>query len=95
MGSQGEVGVSIRRKIPYKNELKEAELIDVQQAREEWNQYLLADGSVVKIKIVVTEVWRIEREYDGDGNPVYIVRSGNVMGVTAPDALRKPTTPGT
>ena len=87
--------MSVRRKINHKGQLKDAELIDVQQAREEWNQYLLADGSVVKLKIVVTEVWRIEGEYDADGNPIYQVRSGHVMVVNAPDTLRKPTTPET
>ena len=35
---------------------KDAELIEVQQGSEQWNQYLLADGSVVRLKPVVIEV---------------------------------------
>jgi hypothetical protein len=82
----------VRRKItlgpggPEKN----AELVEIQQSSEQWNQYLLADGSVVRLKAVVVEVWRVLDEYDQDGNPSYVVRSRNVINVMAPDELRKP-----
>jgi len=69
---------------------KDADLIEVQQSSEQWNQYLLADGSVIRLKAIVTEVWRIVDEYDAEDNPAYIVRSRNVVTVTAPDELRKP-----
>lgn len=65
------------------------ELIPVQQAQETWNQYLLADGSVVKMKIVVTDVLRVENEYDAEGNPVYYVKSSNVVSVNASEELRR------
>lgn len=68
---------------------KDAELVDVQQSSEQWNQYLLGDGSVIRLKVVVTEVWRILDEYDQEGNPAYVVRSRNVLTITAPDELRK------
>lgn len=82
-----------RRKIPVgrAGELKEAELIEIRQGNEHWNDYLLDDGSVVKMKTVVSQVWRLVGEYDGEGNPVYIVRSSNVLTVTAPDNLRQPS----
>ena len=81
----------VRRQIPLGpgGPSKEAELIDVQQSSEQWNEYLLADGSVVRFKAIVTEVWRIVDEYDAEGNPAYIVRSRNVVTVTAPDGLRR------
>lgn len=69
---------------------KDAEQIEVQRSSEQWNEYLLADGSVVRFKAVVTEVWRIIGEYDGDGNPAYVVRSRNVVTVNAPDEMRRP-----
>lgn len=85
--------MGIRRKIQVApgEPPKDAELIEVQQSSEQWNQYLLGDGTVIKLKVVVTEVWRVENEYDADGNPVYLVRSKNVLAVTSPDNLRKPT----
>lgn len=56
---------------------------------EHWNEYLIDDGSVVRIKLVVTEVLRIEGEHDPAGNPAYIVQSTNVVAVNAPDELKR------
>lgn len=68
---------------------KDAERVDIQQANEYWNEYLLADGSIIKLKVVATEVWRVENEYDADGNPVYLVKSQNVLNIISPDQLRR------
>lgn len=56
---------------------------------EHWNEYLLDDGSVVKLKQVMTSVVRVEGEYDPSGAPVYLAQSTNIMAVSAPDELRK------
>lgn len=69
---------------------KEAELIEVQSSQENWNQYLLADGSVLKSKAVLTEVWRVIDEYDQEGNPLYVLKQGAMLSVNSPDELRKP-----
>jgi hypothetical protein len=60
-----------------------------QNTREHWNEYLLDDGSIIKLKPVATEVLRIEDMYDQQGNPVYILNSTNVVTVSAPDHLRR------
>lgn len=67
----------------------DAELVDVQSSQESWSQYLLGDGTSLKLKVVVTEVWRAVDVYDAEGNPQYIVKSGNILVVNAPDELRK------
>jgi hypothetical protein len=51
-------------------------------AGEFWNEYLVDDGSVLRLKIVVTEVNRLEGEYDDEGQPVYAVKSVNAMRVS-------------
>jgi hypothetical protein len=56
---------------------------------ENWNEYLLDDGTVVRMKLVVTEVARVEGEYDADGNPAYLIKSTNVTAISAPDELRR------
>jgi hypothetical protein len=58
-------------------------------AGENWNEYLADDGSVIRVKLVVTEILRVDDQYDQDGNPAYLVRSTNVTSVSAPDDLRK------
>ena len=44
--------------------------IGINQSSEQWNTYLLEDGSVLKVKLVVTKVSRMDNVYDVEGNPV-------------------------
>jgi hypothetical protein len=43
---------------------------------------------VLRCKVVVTDVLRVEGRYDARGNPVYVVESTNILVVDAPDELR-------
>lgn len=67
----------------------EAVPIDINQTNEYWNQYLLDDGTVVKMKLVATKVLRVDNKYDLEGNPLYIIQSTNITSVNAPDDLKK------
>lgn len=67
----------------------EAEIISFRGDVEHWNEYLLDDGSVVRMKAVVTEIVRIEGQYDQEGNPAYMVFSTNVTHVFSPEGLKK------
>jgi len=66
----------------------QVEVVGFRATGEHWNEYLMDDGSVVKLKPVVTEIVRVPDQYDGAGNPVYIVQSTNVLAVDAPEELR-------
>ncbi len=83
--------MAIRRKVPIRpgEAPKEAELVPINQSNEHWNEYFLVDGSVVRLKTVATEIWRVLDEFDQDGNPVYVVRSGNIVNVIGAENLRK------
>lgn len=63
--------------------------VSVNQVSERWNEYFIDDGSVLKLKPVVTKVYRIDNEYDAEGNPVYFAQSTNVLTVSAPDDLKR------
>ena len=76
-------------KINFGGEEVEATPIEISQSGEQWNQYLLDDGTMIKMKLVATKVLRIDNKYDKEGNPVYFVQSTNVISVAAPDTLRK------
>jgi len=56
---------------------------------EEWNDYTLEDGSNIRMKAVVSEIVRLDGEYDSEGNPVYLVKSTNVLVIKAPDNLKR------
>ena len=67
----------------------EADVIGFRTNAEHFNEYLLDDQTVLKLKPVVTEIIRVEGQYDSMGNPVYLVQSTNVVAVDAPDELRR------
>ena len=67
----------------------DAEVVGFRASGEHWNEYLLDDRTVLKLKLVVTDVVRVDGQYDQAGNPVYVVQSTNVLAVDAPDELRR------
>ncbi len=56
---------------------------------EHFNEYVVEDGTIIKVKLVVTEIVRVDDAYDAEGNPVYIVASANVTSVSAPESLKR------
>jgi len=75
-------------KINFQGQEVDATEVEFQTRREDWNEYQLMDGSVVKMKLVVSEIFRLEGRYDTEGNPVYHIKSTNVAAVKSPDALK-------
>jgi hypothetical protein len=67
----------------------DAEVVSFQSHGEHWNEYILDDGTLLKLKPVVTEILRIEGLFDAAGNPAYLINSTNVVGVDAPDELKR------
>ncbi len=76
-------------KIPFKGQEVDATEVEFQTRKEDWNEYQLMDGSVIKIKLVVGSIFKVAGEYDDEGNPVYVVRSKNVLMVRSPDNLKR------
>jgi len=77
-------------KIPYEGELCDAEEVRIESMEEGVNSYRLDDGSVIKARNVFVEVVRLLDRYDKDGQPVYVVKSQNIVSVSAPEELRRP-----
>ena len=67
--------------------------VEINQSSERWNEYLLEDGTVLKMKLVLKKVYKVEGEYDEEGNPVYVMQSTNVTAVSSPKELKKPPPP--
>ena len=77
-------------KIPFQGQQVDATEIDFQTRKEDWNEYQLMDGSTIKMKLVVAEIFRVDGRYDNERNPVYVVKSNNILIVRSPDNLKKP-----
>jgi hypothetical protein len=67
----------------------DAEEMTFRSPGENWSEYLVDDGTVIRIKPVALEIMRLVDQYDQSGNPIYVMNSQNVMVVSAPDELRK------
>jgi hypothetical protein len=76
-------------KINFGGEEVEAVPVEINQSNEYWNQYLMDDGTAIKMKLVATKVFRVDDKYDNEGNPFYVIQSTNIMSVEAPGNLRK------
>ena len=50
---------------------------------EHWNEYLLDDGTVARVKLVVVNVYRVDGQTDPKGQPVYLIESNNVLSISA------------
>lgn len=81
-----------KMKIQFGSEIVEATPVDINQASEYFNQYILDDGTALKLKLVATKVFRVDGRYDAEGNPIYIVQSTNVLSANSPAPLKKPRT---
>lgn len=76
-------------KITFQGKTVEATRIPVTTSQEGWAEHVLADGTILRVKVVISDVFRIHDVYDADGNPIYQVRSMNLVSAQPPEHLRK------
>lgn len=69
--------------------LYDATEVDVVDSNERWSEYRLSDGSLVKVKPVLTSIVRVDGEFDPLGNPVYVIAAQPVVAVTPTDDLKR------
>jgi len=71
-------------------DLSEGEEVDFKNEKEEWNVYKLADGTTLKVKLILVNVVRSRDKYDPLGNPIYGITSQNIVKVlNAPEKLKR------
>jgi len=77
-------------------DIAEGESLDFTEHTEHWNTYKLSDGTLLKVRIVLTGVKRLKK-YNPDGEPIYIIQSQNIVrAVDVPtDIKMKPKPPTT
>lgn len=66
-------------KVTYQGREVEGRPVDFLTRKEEFNEYQLEDGKILRIKMVVTRIIRLEGEKAPDGNPVYLIQSQNIV----------------
>lgn len=78
-----------KRKIRLGDRDVDATVVHFRGDVEHWNEYLLDDQTVIRLKPVVREIVRLDGHYDEEGNPVYVINSTNVTHVSAPEELKR------
>ena len=81
--------MAIRKTVDFQGRKVEAEVVNFEAKSEAWNQYVLEDGTALKMKLVLLDVARVLNEYTPTGDPVYIFTAQQIVGSTSPDALKK------
>jgi hypothetical protein len=64
--------------------------VEVSEATRPWTDFLLADGTRLRVHVVIDAVHRLVGEYDARGYPMYYVNSRTVSSSSSPEELRNP-----
>jgi hypothetical protein len=76
-------------KVPFEGKIVEGLEMDFKSVKEDWNEYQVNDGAIIRMKVVVTNIAKIPDKYDPEGHPIYVVKSSNVLSTSAPEKLKK------
>jgi len=66
-------------RVRYGSREIEADPVEVIKADEPWCEYVLADGTRIRVRHVLGAVFRAKEEHTDSGEPLYITRSQNVV----------------
>jgi hypothetical protein len=65
-------------------------VVGLTESVERWTELKLEDGSVLRVKPLITNILRVDGRYDPEGNPFYVIQGGSTMVIgSVPDHLRK------
>lgn len=53
--------------------------VPILERKEIPSEYKLGDGSLIRFVASATSVLRINGQYDGEGNPIYLVKTGQAV----------------
>jgi len=66
----------------------ETEKMTVRPVEEPWSIYRTEDGDIIKLKLVVSDVFKLPNPDPVTGLPQFIVKSSNIMSVEVPETPR-------
>ena len=74
----------MKMKLKLGGQTVEAEKMGFKPIEENWSFYRLEDGTVVKLRLIVSEVFKLPGADPLTGMPNFLVKSSNVMAVEPP-----------
>ncbi len=65
-------------------------VVGIAESVERFSVITLEDGTILKTKLTAIEAIRLDGQWDSDGNPVYNLRSQNIVVIDeSPEKLKK------
>ena len=80
--------MSPKNKYPYNGNTYPGDAVAFESESEPFSQYTLADGTKVKVKVIMLDAVRLEA-FDPSGNPVYQFQFQQIIGIVPPDSLKR------
>ena len=54
--------------------------VEIVSSREPWNIYRITEtGDIMRVKLIITDIYRVKNIYDPEGQPYYIIQSGPLI----------------
>ncbi len=75
-----------KMKLNLGGQMVPAEQMAFKPIEEPWSLYRLDDGSTLKVKIVLTDVFKLAVPDPVTGLPQVMVRAGNIVSIDVPEA---------
>ena len=67
-----------------KGQMVNAEQLDFKQINEGYSEYQLSDGKIMKVKIVLAEVYRLDEIDESTGRNHYFIKSQPIISMEEP-----------
>jgi hypothetical protein len=65
------------------------EPIDIVSSKDGWSEFQLADGTVVRAKVALLDIKKMEGQFTPDGDPIYEMQLTMVNQIRVPPELKK------
>lgn len=76
-----------RATVVFEGQEEAAEELDFEAAKEGWAEYAVEGGVTIKMKHIVSRVFRLLNKTKPDGTPFYIIEGAAVLTVVNPGAI--------
>jgi hypothetical protein len=82
--------VERRTKAMFNGKMVDGVEVPIDESNEKWSEFKFEDGTVLRAKVSILQVVRVDGEYDPLGNPTYAINmTPTIAIIEAPEKLRK------
>jgi hypothetical protein len=80
-----------KTKVLFNDQMVDGMEVPVEESTERWSEVKLEDGTIMRVKMIVISVVRINEQYDPQGNPMYLTNMAPTVAIveTPPQLRRK------